>query len=77
MVQPYSLGRRTTTRYELWLDMDWTIQLITIQFLDPLLLSLEVYKESNRHVQFLTAAKSMNRKFVGFFSRQMESSTST
>ncbi|KAF8921337.1 glycerol-3-phosphate O-acyltransferase [Mucidula mucida] len=43
------------------------------QFLDPLLLSLEVYKESHRHVQFLTAAKSMRRKAVGFFSRLMES----
>ncbi|KAK0214270.1 glycerol-3-phosphate O-acyltransferase [Armillaria nabsnona] len=43
------------------------------QFLDPLLLSLEVYKETHRHVQFLTAAKSMKRKAVGFFSRLMES----
>ncbi|KAH9484305.1 putative acyltransferase [Psilocybe cubensis] len=43
------------------------------QFLDPVLLSLEVYKETNRHVQFLTAAKSMQRKWVGFFSRMMES----
>ncbi|PPQ78091.1 hypothetical protein CVT25_015625 [Psilocybe cyanescens] len=43
------------------------------QFLDPVLLSLEVYKETNRHVQFLTAAKSMQRKWIGFFSRLMES----
>ncbi|KIY64931.1 hypothetical protein CYLTODRAFT_424785 [Cylindrobasidium torrendii FP15055 ss-10] len=43
------------------------------QFMDPLLLSLEVYRETHRHVQFLTAAKSMKRKFVGFFSRLMES----
>ncbi|KAG5654531.1 hypothetical protein H0H81_001172 [Sphagnurus paluster] len=43
------------------------------QFLDPLLLSLEVYRETNRHVQFLTAAKSMERKAVGFFARLMDS----
>ncbi|KAG6890723.1 hypothetical protein C0995_005096 [Termitomyces sp. Mi166 len=43
------------------------------QFLDPLLLALEVYKETRRHVQFLTAAKSMERKAVGFFARLMDS----
>ncbi|KAF8797994.1 glycerol-3-phosphate O-acyltransferase [Phlegmacium glaucopus] len=43
------------------------------QFLDPLLLSLEVYRETHRHVQFLTAAKSMERKAVGFFARLMDS----
>ncbi|KAG5643476.1 hypothetical protein DXG03_000864 [Asterophora parasitica] len=43
------------------------------QFLDPLLLTLEVYRETNRHVQFLTAAKSMERKAVGFFARMMDS----
>ncbi|KAG6897805.1 hypothetical protein C0992_010881 [Termitomyces sp. T32_za158] len=43
------------------------------QFLDPLLLALEVYKETHRHVQFLTAAKSMERKAVGFFARLMGS----
>ncbi|KAI6028371.1 glycerol-3-phosphate O-acyltransferase [Pisolithus orientalis] len=43
------------------------------QFLDPLLLSLEVYKETRRRVHFLTAAKSMKRKAVGFFARQMDS----
>ncbi|KAI6109842.1 hypothetical protein F5141DRAFT_811233 [Pisolithus sp. B1] len=43
------------------------------QFLDPLLLSLEVYRESRRRVHFLTAAKSMKRKAVGFFARQMDS----
>ncbi|KAJ3725989.1 glycerol-3-phosphate O-acyltransferase [Lentinula raphanica] len=43
------------------------------QFLDPLLLSLQVHKETHRHVQFLTAAKSLNRKFVGMFSRLMGS----
>ncbi|KII88537.1 hypothetical protein PLICRDRAFT_110360 [Plicaturopsis crispa FD-325 SS-3] len=41
------------------------------QFLDPLLLSWQVHRESRRRVQFLTAAKSMQRKFVGFFSRLM------
>lgn len=44
------------------------------EFLDPLLLSLEVYKETRRHVQFLTAAKSMERQAVGFFARLMDSS---
>lgn len=43
------------------------------QFLDPLLLTLEVYRETHRHVQFLTAAKSMQRKAVGFFARLMDS----
>lgn len=43
------------------------------QFLDPLLLTLEVYRETHRHVQFLTAAKSMDRKAVGFFARLMDS----
>ncbi|KAG6832389.1 hypothetical protein H0H92_002657 [Tricholoma furcatifolium] len=43
------------------------------QFLDPLLLALEVYRETRRHVQFLTAAASMERKAVGFFARLMDS----
>lgn len=43
------------------------------QFLDPLLLSLEAYRETHRRVHFLTAAKSMKRKAVGFFARQMDS----
>ncbi|KAG9318451.1 glycerol-3-phosphate O-acyltransferase [Chiua virens] len=43
------------------------------QFLDPLLLSLEVFRETHRRVAFLTAAKSMKRKAVGFFARQMDS----
>ncbi|KAJ3560019.1 hypothetical protein NP233_g11104 [Leucocoprinus birnbaumii] len=43
------------------------------QFLDPLLLSLEVYRETHRQVQFLTAAKSMERQWVGFFARLMDS----
>ncbi|KAF8636629.1 hypothetical protein AX17_003438 [Amanita inopinata Kibby_2008] len=43
------------------------------QFLDPLLLSVEVYRETHRHVQFLAAAKSMKRKAVGFFARLMDS----
>jgi glycerol-3-phosphate O-acyltransferase/dihydroxyacetone phosphate acyltransferase len=33
-----------------------------------------VYRETHRRVQFLTAAASMNRKFVGFFARLMNSS---
>ncbi|EGO18598.1 hypothetical protein SERLADRAFT_443932 [Serpula lacrymans var. lacrymans S7.9] len=43
------------------------------QFLDPLLLSLEVYRETHRRVQFLTAAASLERKAVGFFARLMDS----
>ncbi|KIK08660.1 hypothetical protein K443DRAFT_84557 [Laccaria amethystina LaAM-08-1] len=43
------------------------------QFLDPLLLSLEVYRETHRKVQFLAAAKSMKRKAVGFLIRMMDS----
>ncbi|KAK7014890.1 hypothetical protein R3P38DRAFT_2998217 [Favolaschia claudopus] len=43
------------------------------QFLDPLLLALEVKRETGRQVQFLTAAKSMERKVVGFFARLMKS----
>ncbi|EIN07408.1 glycerol-3-phosphate O-acyltransferase [Punctularia strigosozonata HHB-11173 SS5] len=37
------------------------------QFLDPLLLMLEVHRETRRHVQFLIAAKSMQRRAIGFF----------
>ncbi|KAJ3739926.1 glycerol-3-phosphate O-acyltransferase [Lentinula detonsa] len=43
------------------------------QMLDPLLLSIHVHKETGRHVQFLAAAKSLQRTFVGAFSRLMES----
>lgn len=43
------------------------------QFLDPLILSLEVYRETRRKVRFLTAAKSMDRKAIGFFARMMDS----
>lgn len=49
-------------------------QSLLLQFLDPLLLSLEVFRETHRQVQFLTAAKSMERKWVGFFARLMDSS---
>lgn len=34
----------------------------------------EVHRETGRRVEFLTAASSMNRKFVGFFARMMSSS---
>jgi len=44
------------------------------QFLDPLLLSLQVWRETHRSVQFLAAAKSMERKDVGFFIKMMNSS---
>ncbi|KIY46268.1 hypothetical protein FISHEDRAFT_75794 [Fistulina hepatica ATCC 64428] len=43
------------------------------QFLDTLLLPLEVYKETHRRVRSLAAAKSMKRKAVGFFIRLMDS----
>ncbi|KAJ3539417.1 hypothetical protein NM688_g6363 [Phlebia brevispora] len=43
------------------------------QFLDPLLLALQVYRETRRKVQFLIAAKSMTRKAVGFFASLMSS----
>lgn len=44
------------------------------QFLDPLLLLLQVYRESHRRVEFLTAAASMKRKFIGFASRLVSAS---
>lgn len=43
------------------------------QFLDPLLLALQVHRETRRKVQFLIAAKSMKRKAVGFFASLMSS----
>ena len=42
-----------------------------LQFLDPLLLMLQVHKEVRRRVQVLIAAKSMKRKAVGFFAGLM------
>ncbi|KAI6023141.1 glycerol-3-phosphate O-acyltransferase [Pisolithus microcarpus] len=42
------------------------------QFLDGLLLSQEVYRETGRRIQFLTAAKSLQRKAIGFLARQMD-----
>ncbi|KAH9951331.1 glycerol-3-phosphate O-acyltransferase [Amylocystis lapponica] len=43
------------------------------QFLDPLLLTLEVHRETRRLVQHLIAAKSMKRRVIGFFARLMNS----
>ncbi|KAI0670469.1 glycerol-3-phosphate O-acyltransferase [Trametes maxima] len=43
------------------------------QFLDPLLLYQQVHRETGRHVRSLIAAKSMKRKFVGFFAGLMAS----
>jgi len=43
------------------------------QFLDPLLLTLEVHREVRRRTQFLIAAKSMKRAAVGFFAGLMSS----
>ncbi|KAF7322955.1 Glycerol-3-phosphate o-acyltransferase [Mycena chlorophos] len=41
------------------------------QFVDPLLVSLNVWRETHRPVSFLAAAASMKRKAIGFFSRLM------
>ncbi|CDO70806.1 hypothetical protein BN946_scf184798.g122 [Trametes cinnabarina] len=43
------------------------------QFLDPLLIYREVHRETGRHVRSLIAAKSMQRKVIGFFARIMAS----
>ncbi|KAF7304861.1 Glycerol-3-phosphate o-acyltransferase [Mycena kentingensis (nom. inval.)] len=43
------------------------------QFVDPLLVSLNVWRETRRTVQFLAAAKSMERRAVGFFIRLLNS----
>ncbi|KAI6116701.1 hypothetical protein EV401DRAFT_1973413 [Pisolithus croceorrhizus] len=47
---------------------------VIYQFLDSLLLSQEVYRirETRRHVQLLTTAKTLQRKAVGFLIRQMD-----
>ena len=47
----------------------------TLQFLD-LLLALQVHRETGRRVQFLVAASSMQRKWIGFFARLFWSSQS-
>lgn len=39
-----------------------------------MLLALQVYRETGRRVQFLVAAASMQRKFIGFFARLIRSS---
>lgn len=76
----FSLVRRTTTRcvsVKYLGSRSYAHPFRTVpQFLDPLLLSLEVYRETHRQVRFLTAAKSMDRKWVGFFARLMDSSKS-
>ncbi|CAE6505293.1 unnamed protein product [Rhizoctonia solani] len=43
------------------------------QFLDPIVLASEIYRESHRRVSFLTAAKSMNRWIIGFLASLMNS----
>ena len=45
-----------------------------LQFLDPLLVMSEVYRETHRRVRNLIAAKSMERAAVGFFAALMSSS---
>src|ERR1700753_327565 len=44
------------------------------QFLDPLLLTLQVHRETRRRTQFLIAAKSMKMKSVAFLAGLMSSS---
>ncbi len=44
------------------------------QFLDPLLLASEARRASGRRVAFLTAEKSLKRRFVGAAARLMHSS---
>ncbi|TFK54916.1 glycerol-3-phosphate O-acyltransferase [Heliocybe sulcata] len=44
-----------------------------MQFLDPLLLTLQVYRETRRRTHFLIAAKSMKRAVIGFFASLMSS----
>ncbi|KAI0273599.1 glycerol-3-phosphate O-acyltransferase [Gloeopeniophorella convolvens] len=39
------------------------------QFLDPVLLAMEVYRKTHRRVSFLIAAKSMKRKAIGTFAK--------
>lgn len=46
----------------------------SFKFLDPLLLYQQVHRETHRHVRSLIAAKSMKRKFIGFFAGLMASS---
>ncbi|KAI9838277.1 MAG: hypothetical protein M1819_005545 [Sarea resinae] len=41
------------------------------QFVDPLLLMRVVRRESHRRIAFLVAAKSMQRRFIGWFSRHV------
>ncbi|KZT26230.1 hypothetical protein NEOLEDRAFT_1197549 [Neolentinus lepideus HHB14362 ss-1] len=43
------------------------------QFLDPILLTLQVYRETRRLTRFLIAAKSMQRHIIGFFAGLMSS----
>lgn len=54
----------------------WGHALVVTQFLDPLLLMSEVRREAGRRISFLTAAKSMDRKFIGQAAKLMQSSPS-
>jgi hypothetical protein len=74
MVPSYSLVHPTIIKYAQFFIHPKLITTIWLQFLDPILLSSEVYRETHRRVQFLTAAKSMKRKVIGFFARLMDSS---
>lgn len=74
MVPSFSLAHLTITRFVSIKLFTHLHAHILPQFLDPLLLSLEVYRETHRKVQFLTAAKSMERQWIGFFARLMDSS---
>jgi hypothetical protein len=46
------------------------------QFLDPILLASEIWRETHRRVSFLIAAKSMHQRMVGFLASLMNSSMS-
>jgi glycerol-3-phosphate O-acyltransferase/dihydroxyacetone phosphate acyltransferase len=46
------------------------------QFLDPILLASEIWRETHRRVSFLIAAKSMKQRIVGFLASLMNSSMS-
>ena len=62
------------TRMPRVLLMTYSLSVRLFQFLDPLLLYQEVHRETGRHVRSLIAAKSMKRRFVGFFAGMMASS---
>ena len=72
-----SSAHRTTTRHAPSSASKSVAELVLFaQFLDPLLLMSEVFRESRRRVSFITAAKSMKHVLIGPFTRLMHSSAS-